>query len=434
MVTNNISILYKEHNSMIKSFLIGSDSNLFWQLEWFLENYKKHNDTPLIFADFGLTSEEREWIETQVDEVITIPSTEMKSWVLKPAAMIEAAKISRYTCWMDIDCEVLGDISGIFDEIVEGKLTIAEDRPWIRRKRQHWHNTGVVAFKDVPPILTAWYEKCSLNNMNGQPDQDVLHYMTLDPKVKMATIKNMSPKYNVTRIQVLDGEDVKDKLVMHWTGEKGNEVIRRKMSKRRINVVGNGPLAELWKKDEERTGKTVICNLPPFEIDPSEVWATVMVDFKMMKALTQQEINLDQYQWVLGARPQKWMYAQQDFYLKYSHNIRQFYTVLPKYVHNYTDFNCGHMAVHYVCNALKASEVHLYGFDSLFERHIKSSTDNHLASDKSDLNTHRLIEKWRPIWQNIFLEFPDITFVLHHDHGNIKFSVPKNVIIMNHEK
>ena len=39
-----------------KAFLIGCDKNVEWLLPWFIENYKKHNSTPLIFADFGISN------------------------------------------------------------------------------------------------------------------------------------------------------------------------------------------------------------------------------------------------------------------------------------------------------------------------------------------------------------------------------------------
>ena len=56
-----------------------------------------------------------------------------------------------------------------------------------------------------------------------------------------------------------------------------------------------------------------------------------------------------------------------DYYMKVSKQVKEFYTELPNYAANYTDFNCGHMAAHYSANKLKADEIHLYGFDSIFD-------------------------------------------------------------------
>ena len=63
---------------------------------------------------------------------------------------------------------------------------------------------------------------------------------------------------------------------------------------------------------------------------------------------------------------------------------------------------------------MKAEEVHLYGFDSIFDMNLNSFTDLLLESDRSTQNTVRLNNWWRPIWENMFKEFPNTKFVLHH--------------------
>ena len=73
----------------------------------------------------------------------------------------------------------------------------------------------------------------------------------------------------------------------------------------RVNVLGNGDNAGIFKRGTK--GKLLICNMPPFEITRNEVFATVMVDFKMMNALTKGHIKLDMYDWILGNRPRQWM-------------------------------------------------------------------------------------------------------------------------------
>lgn len=193
-----------------------------------------------------------------------------------------------------------------------------------------------------------------------------------------------------------------------------------------VHVIGNGDKADLYQR-ERREGMKLICNMPPFEIDPKEVYATCMVDFKMMMALTKGEIALDQYEWVLGTRPRIWMYERSAFYLKYANRVKEFYTHVPKYAVNATNFNCGHMAVHYAANQKKADEVHLYGFDTIFDFNMRSVTDLILSSDRSTVNNYRLLNNWRPIWRDIFREFDKTKFVLHHNHDNLKIPKLDNV-------
>ena len=102
---------------------------------------------------------------------------------------------------------------------------------------------------------------------------------------------------------------------------------------------------------------------------------------------------------------------------------------LPKYAANYTDFNCGHMAVHYSANKLKADIVHMYGFDSIFDFTLKSSTDFSLNSDRGGANNLRLADNWRPIWQHMFREFSNTKFILHYTHDKLKINIDNNVEI-----
>lgn len=191
-----------------------------------------------------------------------------------------------------------------------------------------------------------------------------------------------------------------------------------------VHVIGNGDKA-VYYNEEKRVGTKLLCNMPPFEIPPNEVYATCMVDFKMMKALTEGSVNLDRYNWVLGTRPRIWMYdkKQSSFYMKYAANIREFYTHVPKYAGNATNFNCGHMAVHYAASRHKPDEVHMYGFDTLLDFNMRSATDLVLMSDRTNTNNYRLINNWRPIWRDLFKEFSNTKFVLHHNHDELK--IPK---------
>lgn len=194
------------------------------------------------------------------------------------------------------------------------------------------------------------------------------------------------------------------------------------------HVIGNGDSASFYKQSK---GIKVTCNLPPFTVDG--VYTTCMVDFKMMAAIHEGSVTVPG-EWTLGFRPKKWMELKPDFYMKYAKQVKDFYTVLPPYVKNYTDFNCGHMATHMAANKLKATEIHMYGFDSILDMNLRSATDFYLNSDREAHNNVRLANNWRPVWQNMFKEFPDTKFVIHHKHNSVKFPIPENVEIFVHSK
>lgn len=188
------------------------------------------------------------------------------------------------------------------------------------------------------------------------------------------------------------------------------------------HIIGNGESYRFYKPAK---GIKMTCNVPPMEID--NVYATAIVDFKMCRAIHEGSINLSHMDWVLGARPKHYTEKQSQFYLKYARNIKDFYLTLPKYVANYTDFNCGHFCAHYVANRMKCDEIHMYGFDSIFDFNLVSTTDLVLNSPRDATNTHRLAENWRPIWENFFKEWPNVQFVLYHTHGSAKVKLAENV-------
>ena len=192
-----------------------------------------------------------------------------------------------------------------------------------------------------------------------------------------------------------------------------------------VHIIGNGPQASIYQK-EKKKGLKMTCNLPPFEVP--DAYSTAIVDFKMMNAITKGEVSVPG-QWILGFRPKIWMDKHPQFFMKISPKVKEFYLKLPKYAANYTDFNCGHMCTHYSCTKFNPDEVHLYGFDSLFDMDLRSCTDFYLESPRDPGSNVRLNGNWRPIWQGIFNEFSNINFVLHHNHNNIKFKVGDNVDI-----
>lgn len=197
-----------------------------------------------------------------------------------------------------------------------------------------------------------------------------------------------------------------------------------------VHIIGNGDAVQFYN-DKPQKGLKLTCNVPPFAVP--DAYGTVMVDFKMMQALTKGDFQLPG-DWILGYRPKIWMEKNPKFYVQMSSQVKEFYLNLPKYVKNYTDFNCGHMATHYACTKFKPDTVHLWGFDSIFDLNLRSYTDSILPSPRDDQTNVRLSDNWRPVWKNMFNEFKDVEFVLHHFHDKSKFTLPENVKVEVHSK
>lgn len=194
------------------------------------------------------------------------------------------------------------------------------------------------------------------------------------------------------------------------------------------HVIGNGKSTQLYQPAK---GFKLTCNLPSFAID--DVYATCLVDFKIMGAIAEGSVEIPG-EWVLGYRPKLFCQANSWFHIKHAGRIKEFFTELPKYAQNYTNFNCGHMAAYYAVRRLHADSVHLYGLDSLFSMDLSSASDLFLTSDRALNNNHRLADIWRPIWENIFKEFPGVQFTIHSTADTLVFPPPPNVKVEVHRK
>lgn len=211
-------------------FVTGCDASQEWILPWFLENYSMHNTTPLVLFDFGMTYDASVWAKGKFTAHYSLTSSEKRddrpTWSFKPSAISRVWAETKV--WLDVDCEVLGDLSGIFDLLVPERLNMVKDRPWTTRRGETWYNSGVVGVVGEPRILDAWSYTCKNNPFQG--DQEVLHQMRKFSLAAIDAVAELPNKYNWLRIQLQDGEDSPDKLVVHWTGAKGKDIIRAKIN------------------------------------------------------------------------------------------------------------------------------------------------------------------------------------------------------------
>ena len=208
--------------------MTGCDEKTEWSLEWFIDNYRKYIDTPMIFANFGVSEKMLNFVRDsgKFQGVMDVSHKEEKGWFLKPYSMLNTP--AKMTYWIDTDCEILGDISPLFDMLELEKLSMVEDKPWSKRRGEVWFNSGVVGFKFKPSVLYNWVKTVKEKPTVG--DQETLHMMLGDDLGRRVYIKELPNEYNWLRVQLVnDKEDSTNKKIMHWTGEKGNIIIREKI-------------------------------------------------------------------------------------------------------------------------------------------------------------------------------------------------------------
>ena len=215
-----------KHSTMV---ITGCDSNTEWQLPWFLHNYMQHNSTPITVADFGMSDDMLLHLEA-IDVTVlydAAPESTSKGWFKKPRAVYRATEFADVVCWLDTDCQVTGDISGILSHYKAGRLGMVQDRPWtkLRPGNGTWYNSGVIV-SDRNYYLREWYVKCEHSPIAG--DQEVLHNMYNEIQ-KLSIIEPLPHKYNTLRLDYIHGINTNNPLIIHHTGFKGNDTIRGMM-------------------------------------------------------------------------------------------------------------------------------------------------------------------------------------------------------------
>ena len=214
---------------MNKTFLVGSDHQLEDLLPWWYSNVKKYNpDIHVTVADFGLTQSGKHWAETHGDKVLTYERHPKLAWFYKPTSMIECPY--EYTCWLDLDCEVLKPVDEIFNFPTDEKMALTQDV--VRGNPDHdsgifWWAAGVNVVKGKPKILRDWAYHTMNSDQRG--DQEVLHQMIeVNPEYNNMIIK-MPIEYQWLRIMLVNGQDSPDKKIIHWTGPVGKQHIRENL-------------------------------------------------------------------------------------------------------------------------------------------------------------------------------------------------------------
>lgn len=185
-------------------------------LPWFKENFYKHNpDAELMVFDFDTLF------------------TDLQGWFKKPAVMIHASTMAEKVCWIDTDCEVLGNIEGIFNYVKPNQIAMALDQPWTTRRsnRGNWYNSGVVAYQGVPAVLSEWNRFIVQKLTTEVGDQEVLNWMLDGDTLRELThIAHLPRIYNTLRLDVIDNTVPPNHKIMHWTGKKGKDIIKEKMN------------------------------------------------------------------------------------------------------------------------------------------------------------------------------------------------------------
>lgn len=241
-----------------RGIIVGSDEKQEWLLPWWWENYKRHNDFPVTFVDFGLSEKAKSFCKER-GELIEIPLPcsflgikeavcrekqelweaiykemyacwEKRSlWHQKPLALLQTPY--QHTIWLDTDCEVHNSLSPMFEQIdpVKGILLCREG---LLNKNdlledEVLFNSGVIGFTKGSPHIMEWAQETLLQHSSHFGDQNLLSRLIYERKWPVQLLDKL---YNWRQII---GEKDPNVKITHWVGEAGKFMI----SLKQLNVL-----------------------------------------------------------------------------------------------------------------------------------------------------------------------------------------------------
>jgi hypothetical protein len=244
-----------------RGVLIASDSRAEWMIPWLWFHYVKHNKTPILVVDLGMSKDARNWCEriglvldfaypnfclSPKDQVpLKLQRTyerlfkvkdfwkSREQWFKKPFCMLQSP--FETTVWLDLDCEVRGSLADLF--------TMHENNPGIRiakesersiatwvatkilKEKEVLYNCGVVVYTHGTPVLLDWTKEILLHNHLASGEQDTLCYLLRKKNYRIYPLPKI---YNW---HVKRGENP-EAVINHWVGDWGKAHIANQIKNR----------------------------------------------------------------------------------------------------------------------------------------------------------------------------------------------------------
>ncbi len=231
---------------MNQGVIVGCDQKQEWMLPWWLSHFRTHNDLPVAFIDFGMTSHAKAWCEghgtlisLEAPQGFVYPKAHISKelaeswekkygshlwsargqWFYKPFALLQTP--FKETIWLDLDCETLGPVGHLFQKLHRhSRMALACDNtgPF----EEVGYNSGVIVYDVKSPLLIHWALSCVRKNNQFLGDQEVLTHLIHEGHIEVAELPD---KYNWVVKNGINPEAI----VLHWSGSWGKQAIRNRI-------------------------------------------------------------------------------------------------------------------------------------------------------------------------------------------------------------
>lgn len=225
--------------------VVGCNQSEEWLLSWWWDHYRRKNDYPVTFVDFGMSFEAKNWCKERgafaalrLPDCFVAEKEEMDpalfpqwiptcgvdfwdkraAWFKKPAACLQSPY--RRSIWLDLDCEVCGDLKELF-AACENPSGIALAN--YSKTKTLGYNAGVIVFKRGNRLIQEWANQALDRNRDFGGDQDLLIAIIQEQHYAVAQIDLI---FNWSR----SFKENPHAIIRHWHGQVGKTIIANEIS------------------------------------------------------------------------------------------------------------------------------------------------------------------------------------------------------------
>jgi len=194
-------------------------------IPWWVSNYRKYNNYPVVFANFGISDKSVE-VCKRYGHVVDMTDIPIDGWFRKPFAILRAP--FKKIVWLDLDIEVQGNIMPLFGYSDAGKVGVGEDTYDPKAFRKHMpsegklYDSGNVSVEHGSSVITEWAQRIlTAPRAYYFGDHEVLSLVLFD---HLERLRPYPKSLHLMRME--KAGDPKKCLTYHWTGEVGKSYIR----------------------------------------------------------------------------------------------------------------------------------------------------------------------------------------------------------------
>ena len=217
-----------------RGVVVGFDTGREWLVPWWFGNFRKHNDLPVAFADFGMSEAMREWCRDRghVVDVTDIPVA--RACFRKPFAILRAP--FKEVLFLEPDCEVRGSVepllkhchnSGVALAVVADGRSVAAEAPdgsfaMCSPDTVMW-DAGIIVVRHGHSFVTDWAAEALAGEHEYTCDGEALARVIARGGYEAG---HLPPELALNRRRG-DGTGA---TVFHWVGEDGKTLLRERVA------------------------------------------------------------------------------------------------------------------------------------------------------------------------------------------------------------